>query len=72
MKIIKNFFEWVVDAWFGIAVTIVISMFIGGLIWLVIADETGYREQCHNSGGHIIEVHGNDICVDREQRVIHL
>jgi hypothetical protein len=40
--------------------------------WLVYAHIDDYRGQCHDAGGHIISVRDEEICVDRENRVIFL
>jgi hypothetical protein len=56
--------------WFGIIVTLVIVVGLGGASWLIYAMIDDYRRQCHNVGGHIIDVKGNEICVDHDNRII--
>ena len=51
---------------------LVIMAVVGGVCWIAYADMDGYRSQCHDAGGHVVEVRGYDICVDRENRVIFL
>lgn len=64
--------EWLRDrgavlAWVGLFVAVV-----GGIGWLAYASIDDYRGQCHGQGGHIVEVKGTEVCVDRENRVIFL
>lgn len=58
--------------WFGILTTIGVIIVVAGLGWLIWAHADDYRGQCHDAGGHIIEVRDAEICVDRENRVIFL
>lgn len=51
---------------------LVVAAVIGGIFWIVYADIDGYRRQCHDAGGHVVDVRNNEICVDRENRVIFL
>jgi hypothetical protein len=64
--VIRNF------PWFGVTITVIIVGFLTLLGWTTYAHIDGYRSQCHNAGGHIIEVRDEEICVDRENRVIFL
>jgi len=51
---------------------LVVAVIVGSLCWISYADISGYRRECHNAGGHVVEVRGYDICVDRENKVIFL
>jgi len=58
--------------WFGLVVTVVVATVLGGIIGLIYASVDSYRRQCHDVGGHIISVRDNEICVDRDNKVIFL
>jgi hypothetical protein len=49
---------------------LIVAAVIGTLCWIIYADIDGYRSQCHNAGGHIVDIHDTEICVDRDNRVI--
>lgn len=58
--------------WFGILTTIGVVLVVAGLGLLLWAHVDSYRGQCHDAGGHIIDIRDAEICVDRDNRVIFL
>lgn len=42
---------------------------LGALLYFSIDSE---RRECHNAGGHMVSVNTDSVCVDRDDRVIHL
>jgi hypothetical protein len=51
---------------------LVVAAVVGGVCWVVYAHVDDYRGQCHDAGGHIIDIRDAEICVDRDNRVILL
>lgn len=60
-------FDW--GLFFIVVTIIVVVLGLGELLYLVIDSE---RSECHNLGGHMVNVNGDSVCVDRDDRVIHL
>lgn len=60
-------------SWVGPTLVFLVFLgFLGAVGWIIYADANDYRRQCHDSGGHIIEVKDTEICVDRDNGVIFL
>lgn len=58
--------------WFPIAVTfLILVMLTAGAAGIYLPIQA-YRKECHGQGGHIITPRSDEICVDRENRVIIL
>jgi hypothetical protein len=56
--------------WFGILMTLVVLAALALGVWAIYASIADYRNQCHDSGGHIITTNSNDVCVDHDNKVI--
>lgn len=56
--------------WFGITMTLVVLTALVFGAWAIYASIADYHNQCHDSGGHIISVHDNEVCVDHDNKVI--
>jgi hypothetical protein len=60
--------DWGVFIW----LMILIGGVFTGLGMLLYGTVTDHREQCHRASGHIIELRGDEVCVDHDNRVIIL
>lgn len=68
-----TFWDWFMDLpWWGILWTLLVIVMLIGAGFAIYRGVVGYRTECHNAGGHIIDVRDADICVDRDNRVIFL
>lgn len=47
-----------------------VVLVVACIVWGVVNTQRAWRGECHNAGGHVIEVEKADICVDRDNRVI--
>lgn len=49
---------------------VVVVLVVACVVWGVVNNQRAWRGECHDAGGHVIEVENADICVDRDNRVI--
>ena len=64
-KWFKYEFDWVI-----FTMVVVCVGLLTGAGFIVYGTINDYRAQCHDAGGHIIEVQGDEVCVDHDNRVI--
>lgn len=64
-------FLWSIN-YLGVFVLVGVLAAVFGVSYLIYANDRAWRSECHNAGGHVIEVEKTDICVDRELRVIFI
>lgn len=55
-----------------IATIVGIVLVVACIVWGFVSNQRAWRGECHDAGGHVINVENADICVDRENRVIFL
>jgi hypothetical protein len=68
----KAISDWYEDWGSFIWLMTLIGGVLTGLGMLLYGTITDNREQCHRASGHIIKIHGSEICVDHDNRVIIL
>ena len=47
-----------------------IVLVVACIAWGIVNTQRAWRGECHDAGGHVINVENVDICVDRDNRVI--
>ena len=53
-----------------VGAVVAIVLVVTCIVWGVVNNERAWRGECHDAGGHVIDVNNTDICVDRDNRVI--
>lgn len=56
--------------WFGIFVTLLVIVVVGGIGYIIWNTSNTFERHCHEQGGRVVTVHDGDICVDENMRVI--
>lgn len=64
MRTFRNF------NWFPLIVVLIAIAGAAGLVYVIARTTADYRNQCHDAGGHIVEVSGSHVCVDHDNRII--
>lgn len=69
----ETFWDRVRDLpWTVINIVLAFILVFGGLALGIYMTIDAYRSECHGVGGHIVTVRDEEVCVDRDGKVIFL